>query len=69
MSDLTKVSLQPSTPLVLKICLLPRGGIPLLGSSERLEILGVEKDEKITLQEDLDTRVEFAMLELSVLLY
>ena len=40
-----------------------------MGSSERLEILGVEKDEKITLQEDLDTRVEFAMLELSVLLY
>ena len=40
-----------------------------MGSSERLEILGVEKVEKITLQEDLDTRVEFAMLELSVLLY
>ena len=40
-----------------------------MGSSERLEILGVEKVEKITLQEDLDTRVEFVMLELSVLLY
>ena len=44
-------------------------GLPLLGSSERLGTLGVEKVEKMTLQEDLDTRVEFTILELSVLLY
>ena len=46
-----------------KICLLPRVGLPLLGSSECLETLRVEKVEKMTLQEDLDTRVEFIMLE------
>ena len=40
-----------------------------MGSSERLETLGVKKVEKMTLQEDLDTRVEFAMLELLILLY
>ena len=40
-----------------------------MGSSERPETLGVEKVEKMTSQEDLDTRVEFAMLELSILLY
>ena len=39
-----------------------------MGSSERLETLGVEKVEQMTLQEDLNTRVEFAMLELSILL-
>ena len=54
---------------MLKICLLPRGGLPLSGSSERLKTLGVEKVEKMTLHEVLDTRVQFAMLELSVLLY
>ena len=48
---------------MLKICLLPRGGLPLSGFSERLGTLGVEKVEKITLEEDLDTRVEFAMLK------
>ena len=31
---------------MLKICLLPRGGLPLSGSSERLKTLGVEKVEK-----------------------
>ena len=31
--------------------------------------IGSRKVKKMTLQEDLDTRVEFAMLELSVLLY
>ena len=54
---------------MLKICLLRRSGLPLLDSSERLRTLGVEMVEKMILQDDLDTGVEFAMLELLILLY
>ena len=46
---------------------ITKGGFSLSGYSERLETLGVEKVDKMTLQEDLDATVEFAMLELSVL--
>ena len=44
---------------MLKIPLLPRDGIHLLSSSESLENLGVEKVEKMTLEEDLNTKVTF----------
>ena len=54
---------------MLKICLLPRSGLPLLDSSERRKLLGVEMVEKMILQDDLDTGVEFAMLKLLILLY
>ena len=44
-----KISLCPSKPLVPKICLLPKAGLPLSGSSECLETMGVEKVEKMIL--------------------